>query len=264
LNNYNSYRYKNNLEVIGLKLDVGFPSMIGFLLYGAYDGMVSKMKKVSGQNTFEQNPARVYNYGGALLVAYKYNFLDSFNGQVDSFNLSEIKDFGDRAFLNTGAKYLSIQKKGDRNPYAITGLTDETQYALIKECIKAVQSNKSITSLKKGGLDTKSQDVFSEKVTEKEDTKKIETQTNIKDEDYVSELNKLIGIEEVKGQIASLINFIKFQKLRSQKDLKTTNITLHTVFTGSPGTGKTYCCKALWGHLKTIGCFKKGAIDRSR
>jgi SpoVK/Ycf46/Vps4 family AAA+-type ATPase len=55
----------------------------------------------------------------------------------------------------------------------------------------------------------------------------------------MDELNALIGLESVKAEVKSFIAFLKIQKEREKQGLKTTANTLHYVFTGNPGTGKT-------------------------
>jgi len=55
----------------------------------------------------------------------------------------------------------------------------------------------------------------------------------------LNELNALIGLEAVKTEVKSFIAFLKVQKMREQKGMKTSSNTLHYVFTGNPGTGKT-------------------------
>ncbi|MCO5725533.1 AAA family ATPase [Robiginitalea marina] len=85
-------------------------------------------------------------------------------------------------------------------------------------------------------------------------------------DDVVRELDKLIGLDEIKGEIKTLINFIEVQKARSKKGLKVPNISYHMVFTGSPGTGKTTVARIVGKVYKHLGILKKGHLietDRS-
>jgi AAA+ superfamily predicted ATPase len=82
----------------------------------------------------------------------------------------------------------------------------------------------------------------------------------------INDLNNLIGLKSVKGEIISLHNFINVQKKRGMHGLRTSPISHHCVFTGSPGTGKTTVARIIASIYKEIGLLNKGHLvetDRS-
>lgn len=86
-------------------------------------------------------------------------------------------------------------------------------------------------------------------------------------DELLKEVDDLIGLEGVKKSIHENITYLNFTKLRKQKGFDDgSNISLHSVFTGNPGTGKTTVVKKLGKIYQKMGLLSKGhvyEVDRS-
>jgi len=85
-------------------------------------------------------------------------------------------------------------------------------------------------------------------------------------DDALKELNDLIGLASIKYEVRTLVNYLRLQQRRGEAGLSDTEVSLHMVFTGNPGTGKTSVARILGKILGAMGILQKGQLvetDRS-
>jgi uncharacterized tellurite resistance protein B-like protein len=85
-------------------------------------------------------------------------------------------------------------------------------------------------------------------------------------ESALAELDALIGLEPIKQEVRTLTNLLTLRQRRKEAGLPDTEMSLHMVFTGNPGTGKTSVARILGKVFGAMGILSKGHLvetDRS-
>ncbi len=75
-----------------------------------------------------------------------------------------------------------------------------------------------------------------------------------------AEINELVGLTPVKEYVFGLADNLQVQQRRAAAGLKTASLSMHMIFTGNPGTGKTTIARLVARYLKAIGALKGGQL----
>ena len=99
------------------------------------------------------------------------------------------------------------------------------------------------------------------------DAEKTDTEEKKPDfDELMAQLDSLVGLDDVKKDIKNLMNLVKVRRLRKENGLPIPPMSLHMVFMGNPGTGKTTVARIISGLYAAIGVLEKGQlieVDRS-
>ncbi len=211
-------------------------------------------------NNFINTPPRV------LLYTAKYDM----SGGVKASTGRPISKEVVELFKDLGTAFIAI------NDETVTEVANLSNYGLMLDNFLKQYglyftdgiSNKKNSKSKNYRKDTKSNTpnkagVIKQNAAAEEDLE-LEPEETL--EQLLEELNTLVGLKSVKQDLTNLINLVKIRKLREERGMKQPDITLHLVFSGNPGTGKTTVARLLAKIYKVLGVVSEGQlveVDRS-
>lgn len=211
------------------------------------------------------------------VLRFTTNIPYCFKAFVKADNLIDQVNETSKLILNLykelGNEFINCDSHADFNEqYTLKSFCDKLQTYIDETFIKSVnmtlgnlndQTKKVNLPKESYQLEVENNNVQNEiKNQEKTELKKQEKTLN----ELLDELNTLIGLEKVKADVNSLINLVKIRTIRKERGLESPAMSLHMVFSGNPGTGKTTIARLLSQIYKAMGLLSKGhltEVDRS-
>jgi len=137
----------------------------------------------------------------------------------------------------------------------IIKLQNEIIQSMAKRNLRSVYDD-FFTAPKKADAPTQKAPAAPEK--QAEEPEKEVPRENI--EDLKKELDGYIGLTTVKEEVDQLINWIRVEQMRKEHGLPTSDLTLHMVFSGNPGTGKTMIARLMARIFHSLGILSRGQL----
>ncbi len=219
----------------------GHDKEIGIFLSG-FNSLLVSLASINGDfNLEEANEAQRIMY-----TFYSFGRNNNFGGTLSPVfsAIDEMLDFGSDLIMPKGTK-------GDN--------LDKTLDDFQKELRELTEINKPPVRTEISAQD-KTEDVQAK--AEEPETPRTPEELN----KLLEEMDSLVGMENIKSDVRSLMNFIKIMKMREERGMAQAGVSYHLVFTGNPGTGKTTIARLIAKLYYQIGVLPKGQlveVDRS-
>lgn len=245
--NCNRHKYYYNKQTIDIKFQDAYYSFWKFSdkqnsseeLYQYTDltSTKSSLSKAAYKQLFS-DWSYSFAYFLPLLVHDDYNPVDLDDANIFKFNLVSDGDF--KEFPMEWKHYVWVVTAIE---YCKEWLNPDQESANLNENIQSDESKDDFISSDSNSLDV----LPGEEKSHDNDLEQV-----------ISELNALIGLENVKQQVSRLISFLDVQIQRQKHNLKANHLQRHLILTGNPGTGKTTVARLLAKIFKHLGVVSNG------
>ncbi len=241
------FEYLLNLSFYDSKITVAESEFIKEFL--EYDFSVSRLREYAVAN-------RIYGpaFSSKIPSCFK-RFVQADNTSATD-NASEILQL----YREIGNEFISCDSRQESEYYAVQTYCDRLEKYKNSRLADSAKSAFSSFAQSAGSPAPKAEQPQQAEQQSREEKKETKEESL---EELLRQLNRLIGLENVKSDVKSLVNLVKIRKIRKERGMESPDMSLHMVFSGNPGTGKTTIARLLAKIYKAMGLLSKGHLTET-